>query len=225
MIAGRPLRYIAAIAVSLGLHMIMVTSWSEMRIEHAKIADPKSNPLLVQVSFTQPTPEAVQQNPVEKKVVKQQPPKPKAKPKAKKRPRKKIVKAEKPTPKKKPQPIIEAAPVEPSKPEAVAQPAPAKTQPKAQLLEIYLAEILSSIEQKKRYPTLARRKNIEGKVRVRFKLSCGGDITELEIQGAHGLLRKATNKAIKAAQPFPKIPQALQCPLPVTYAMAYSLKQ
>ncbi|MCG8489253.1 MAG: TonB family protein [Chromatiales bacterium] len=224
MIDGKPLRYIAAISLSLGLHMIIVTSWSDKRIEHAKFIKPISDPLLVQLSFTQPTPEPVQQKPVEKKEVKHIP-KPQKKPTPQKRPVKKVVKTKKTPQKKKPAPIVEAAPIPPNEPESVAQPAPPKTQPKAQLLEIYLAEILSSIEQKKRYPTLARRKNIEGKVSVSFKLSCGGDITDLEIQGAHGLLRKAANKAIKAAQPFPKIPQALKCPLPVTYAMAYSLNQ
>ncbi|MCW4315383.1 MAG: TonB family protein [Candidatus Thiodiazotropha taylori] len=226
MIEGKLFRYTAAIALSLGLHMIFMTSWSDIRVEHAKLKKNLTDPLLVQLSFTQPTPEPVQQKPVEIKKVKQTPkPHPPKKPKPKKRLVKKVVKAKKPPPKIEPPPIVEAAPTPPIEPVNIAQPASPKVQPKAQLLEVFLAEILSSIEQKKRYPTLARRKNIEGNVRVSFKLSCGGDITDLEIQGAHGLLRKAANKAIKAAQPFPKIPQALKCPLPITYAMAYSLNQ
>ncbi|MCG7981456.1 MAG: TonB family protein [Candidatus Thiodiazotropha lotti] len=195
-------------------------NWSDERIDHAKLVKPQADPLLIQLSFTQPIPKTVQHKPVEKKVVKQIP-KPKTKPK--KSPRKKTVKAKKPPQKK--TPVKETETTQADTVEKIAQPTPPKTQPIAELLEIYLADILSSIEQKKRYPSLARRKNIEGKVSVRFKLSCDGDITDLKIQGAHGLLRKAANKAIKAAQPFPKIPQALKCPLPVTYAMAYSLKQ
>ncbi|ODB93104.1 hypothetical protein A3197_20160 [Candidatus Thiodiazotropha endoloripes] len=222
MIDGKLLRYIAAICLSLGLHMVIMINWSDERIDHAKLVKPKADPLLIQLSFTQPTPKTVQHKPVEKKVVKQIP-KPKTKPKPKKSLRKKIVKAKKPPQKK--TPVKETETTQADTVEKIAQPTPPKTQPIAELLEIYLADILSSIEQKKRYPSLARRKNIEGKVSVRFKLSCDGDITDLKIQGAHGLLRKAANKAIKAAQPFPKIPQALKCPLPVTYAMAYSLKQ
>jgi protein TonB len=201
-----------------------MTSWSDSRTEKAKFEKPKIDPLLVQLNFTQPAPKTVQQKPIEEKALKQ-PPKPKPKTKPKVTPKKKLVKRKKPPQKKSPvqQPVTK--PVRPSQPVQVAQPSPPKAQPTAKLLEIYLAEILSSIEKKKRYPTLARRKNIEGKVNVSFKLSCGGDISELQIQGAHGLLRKAAKKAIKAAQPFPKRPEELDCPLPVTYAMAYSLKQ
>lgn len=214
----------AAICLSLGLHTVVITGWSDSRVEKAKFAKPKIDPLLVQLNFTQPAPKTVQQKPIEKKAIKQ-PPKPKPKTKPKVTPKKKPVKRKKPALKKRPvqQPV--SKPVRPSQPEQVAQPSPPKAQPKAKLMEIYLAKILSSIEKKKRYPSLARRKNIEGKVNVSFKLSCGGDISELQIQGAHGLLRKAAKKAIKSAQPFPKRPDELDCPLPVRYAMAYSLKQ
>jgi protein TonB len=200
----------------------MMTSWSDSRIEKAKFEKPNIDPLLIQLNFTEPTPKTVQQEPVEKKEIE---PIPKPKPKPKIKAKKKIVKNKKIAHKIKPVEEPVTKPVQPTKPVQIAQPTPPKAQPEVKLQEIYLAEVLSSIEKKKRYPTLARRKNIEGKVNVSFKLSCGGDITELDIQGAHSLLRKAAKKAINAAQPFPKRPQQLDCPLPVKYAMAYSLKQ
>jgi protein TonB len=100
---------------------------------------------------------------------------------------------------------------------------PPKARPKAALLEQYLVELLASIEEQKRYPALAKRRSIEGKVQVRFNLACDGRITDLDISGSHRLLQKAANKAIKAAYPFPEIPPELRCPLPIRYAMAYTL--
>jgi protein TonB len=198
-------------------------SWSDTRIGRARLDQPKTPPLLVQFNFTQPEPKVdLKPQPIEKKEIKA-PPKPKPITKPKKRSKKKIVQPQKQPEQIKP-PMKKTPTLEPTKEEvAVAQPLPPKAQPKANHLEIYLAKVMSSIEQKKRYPTLARRKNIQGRVKVSFKLACDGKITELDISGSHNLLRKATNKAIKAAHPFPKMPEELNCPLPVSYAMAYTL--
>lgn len=81
------------------------------------------------------------------------------------------------------------------------------------------------IEAKKTYPTVARRRNMEGKIEVSFNLSCDGKVSKLTIKGPHGLLRKAAGKAIDAAQPLPQPPSQIKCPMPIHYAMAYTLEK
>jgi outer membrane biosynthesis protein TonB len=72
---------------------------------------------------------------------------------------------------------------------------------------------------------VARRRNLQGTIQVRFRLGCRGEVQALEISGEHSLLRKAAGKAIEAAIPLPKIPAEIQCPMRVDYAMAYTLEQ
>jgi hypothetical protein len=66
---------------------------------------------------------------------------------------------------------------------------------------------------------------MEGKIEVSFNLSCDGKVSELTIKGQHSLLRKAAGKAIDAAQPLPGPPSQIECPIPVNYAMAYTLEK
>ncbi|MBT3045051.1 MAG: TonB family protein [Candidatus Thiodiazotropha endolucinida] len=107
----------------------------------------------------------------------------------------------------------------------VIQPPPPRVQPKVNLREQYLAQLLAVIEAKKTYPTVARRRNMEGKIEVSFNLSCDGKVSKLTIKGPHGLLRKAAGKAIDAAQPLPQPPSQIECPMPIHYAMAYTLEK
>lgn len=220
-------RHILAISISLILHLVIFTSWSDARINQAKLDQPKADPLFVQLNLNQTRPKVVQQQApiVKKESETPTKPKPKPKPKPKQIVEKKIPTKTKPVEKK--TVPAETTPQVVEEPEhvVVSQPSPPKAEPKANILEQYMAELLASIEKKKRYPALARRKNIEGRVQVHFMLTCDGQISDLDINGSHSLLRKAANKAIKAAHPFPEIPAELSCPLPITYAMAYTLDQ
>jgi protein TonB len=207
-----------ALSLSLFLHIMLVAEWSDKRITQAAVKQVEKPPLQVKLTFQKPLqeiiPEAVQPpEPVVKQVVK---PKPKKKPKIKKKPRR-----SKPIPKpviaeKKPEPPREKPPVSVS--------APQRIQPKVDLREQYLAQLLAMIEANKHYPTIARRRNMEGKIEVSFNLSCDGKVSKLTIKGPHSLLRKAAGKAIDAAQPLPQPPSQIECPMPVHYAMAYSLE-
>ncbi|MES9972315.1 MAG: TonB family protein, partial [Candidatus Thiodiazotropha sp.] len=176
-------------------------------------------PLLVQLTFQTPPPEVVPQviqppQPIIKQVIK---PKPKAKPKIKKKVRTKPI----------PKPVVvETEPVTlPEEKQVVTRPPPPRVQPKVDLREQFLAQLLAMIEAKKHYPTVARRRNLEGKIQVSFNLSCDGKVSKLSIKGPHSLLRKATSKAIDAAQPLPLPPSEIECPMPVHYAMAYTLEK
>ena len=84
---------------------------------------------------------------------------------------------------------------------------------------------MAKIEENKFYPTVARRRNLQGTILVRFRLGCQGEVEDLEIEGKHNLLRKATGKAIEAALPLPEIPAEIKCPMLIDYAMAYKLEQ
>ena len=84
--------------------------------------------------------------------------------------------------------------------------------------------MLKLVEARKFYPKLARRKNIQGTVKVSFTIACDGNVSGLDTAESHKLLRKAAAKAVRAAQPLPKPPGQIDCPLPVQFAIDYSLK-
>ncbi|MCU7920307.1 MAG: TonB family protein [Candidatus Thiodiazotropha sp. (ex Dulcina madagascariensis)] len=209
-------RRLLALSISILLHLLTVTAWSDKLIPRAALEQEQTSPLFVQLNFPQPVPEIVPDiiqpvKPVIKQVAK---PKPKPKPKPKK---KQINSTPKPV-------VMEKAPqIEPAEEAVVKRQPPTRAQPQANLRERYLAKLLARIEEKKYYPSIARRRNIEGKIRVSFKLECDGKVTQLAITGQHSLLRKAAGKAVNAAQPLPEIPPQIECPLPISYAMAYTL--
>jgi protein TonB len=124
------------------------------------------------------------------------------------------------------EPVEEADPVEEIEPAVVsAPPTPASNRQAAEIREAYLAMLLAEIEKNKFYPRIARRRNLEGTIRVSFRLGCDGAVNQLAVQGEHGLLRKAAGKAVEAALPLPQVPAEIECPLQVDYAMAYTLER
>ncbi|MCU7942310.1 MAG: TonB family protein [Candidatus Thiodiazotropha sp. (ex Cardiolucina cf. quadrata)] len=210
-----------ALSFSLLLHLLIVTEWSDKTVTQAAVEQIEKPQLLVQLTFQKPLPEIIPEviqppKTVEKQVVKPKP-KPKAKPKIKKKIRSKAI----------PKPVVaETKPVTPPEEKQLArQPLPPRVQPKVNLREQYLAQLLAVIEANKYYPTVARRRNMEGKIEVSFNLSCDGKVSKLTIKGPHGLLRKAAGKAIDAAQPLPQPPSQIECPMPIHYAMAYTLEK
>jgi protein TonB len=217
--------HLLALSLSLLLHLLLVTQWSEKMVARAAIEQNTKPPLLVKLTFQKPIPEIIPEviqspEPVVKQVVK---PKPKLKPKPKAKPKIKKKRPSKPIPK----PVIaDTKPVTPPEEKPLAnQPPPPRIRPKINLQEQYLTKLLAMIEAKKYYPTVARRRNLQGKVEVSFNLSCDGKVSKLNITGSHSLLRKAAGKAIDAAQPLPEPPSQIECPMPVHYAMAYTLEK
>ncbi len=210
-----------AVAVSLLLHTYVLMVWSDRPLIAAKQTELPPNSLFVQVEFPQPQAEAVM--PVEEPPPEEPapPPEPPPKPEPKPKPEKK------PVPKPKPKPV--EAPVKP-KASTEPPPRPAPMPPPSasrQLVDIrneYLSRLLAKIEKNKFYPTVARKRNLQGMIQVRFRLGCGGEVEAVEIDGKHSLLRKAAMKAIEAAKPLPKIPDEIECPMLVNYAMAYELE-
>ncbi|WP_078458875.1 TonB family protein [Solemya velum gill symbiont] len=87
----------------------------------------------------------------------------------------------------------------------------------------YKARLLAKIESKKHYPTAARRRNVEGRIGVSFKIGCGGKLSNLKIDKGHVLLSKATKKAVNAAKPLPPPPKG-ECPQVIRFSMAFQIK-
>jgi len=88
----------------------------------------------------------------------------------------------------------------------------------------YLRLLMAHIEGYKHYPRAARRRRIEGDVRVAFILQAGGRVANLTTGDAHGLLNDAAGKAVTAAQPLPQPPETLKLPWPVSFTMRFTIK-
>ena len=72
----------------------------------------------------------------------------------------------------------------------------------------YLEMVRFRIERYKRYPQIARTKNIEGRVTIRFVITLEGGVREVEVAKCSGnkALDQAALKAVQDAAPFPKPP-------------------
>lgn len=88
----------------------------------------------------------------------------------------------------------------------------------------YLARLMAHIEAHKRYPGAARRRGIEGKVKVAFTLSAGGDVVGLQTRGGRKILRQAAEDAVRGAMPLPTPPEQLNLPLDVVFSMVFALR-
>lgn len=72
----------------------------------------------------------------------------------------------------------------------------------------YLARLLEHIARYKHYPRAARRRGIEGDVRVSFLLAEDGTVRNIHIDSGFGVLRNAALHALRQAQPLPVPPPA-----------------
>jgi len=75
----------------------------------------------------------------------------------------------------------------------------------------YLEMVRLRIERHKKYPDIARVKNIEGRVVIRFVITPEGGVQALELAktSRHKALDKAALRAVESAAPFPKPPRHL----------------
>ncbi len=88
----------------------------------------------------------------------------------------------------------------------------------------YLRQLMAHIEGYKNYPNAARRRRIEGDVKVDFILQSGGRVSGLGAGGAHNLLNDAASEAVLAAQPMPQPPETLKLPWQVSFTMRFTIK-
>ncbi len=88
----------------------------------------------------------------------------------------------------------------------------------------YLASVLSLIEAHKFYPTLARRRGLQGHVDVRFTLDARGGISDLDVTGSHSMFVVAAREAINNVMPLPAAPSADSFPMAVHFQMIFKLQ-
>ncbi|MDX8407114.1 MAG: TonB family protein [Mariprofundaceae bacterium] len=93
-----------------------------------------------------------------------------------------------------------------------------------QLRQQYLARVIAQIERHKYYPSTARRRRIQGNVHISFMLFQNGSIGAVKTHGDASILRKAARQAVFKAQPMPRPPVAIQCPIHCVFSMRYALK-
>lgn len=87
----------------------------------------------------------------------------------------------------------------------------------------YLHELLSHIESFKFYPRAARRRSLEGNVKISFMLRDDGYCEQPTFDGRHSALAKAARQALESAMPLPVPPEDIEVPRKIEFAMVYSL--
>lgn len=87
----------------------------------------------------------------------------------------------------------------------------------------YQHELMSHIESFKYYPRSARKRSLEGNVKVSLMLLDDGYYKQLMLDGEHSVLVKATRSAMESAVPFPSPPEDIALPWRLEFTMSYSL--
>jgi len=85
----------------------------------------------------------------------------------------------------------------------------------------YVEAIRSKIQSRKHYPSLARRRSVEGRIVARVAIRADGRIDDIEFTGeASPLLRRATDDAIRGSAPFLAPPSgAVTIEFPIDYSL------
>lgn len=122
----------------------------------------------------------------------------------------------------------------PQQPAPPAKPALRPSQPTAlpaqDVQRQYLSLVSEALQRHKRYPSVARRRGLSGKVVLDFVILPNGQVTEVQIVASqstrHGTLNQAALRALKRASPLPPFPKALKKPsLRVTLPILYELTE
>ncbi len=85
---------------------------------------------------------------------------------------------------------------------------------KEALKKKFLRRVKSNIQKNKKYPRVALRRGLEGRVHVVFDIQKSGAVSNIRISGAHSILQKATKRAIEKSFPI-AIPAKLRSSLPI----------
>ena len=225
----RMTRYGGSLAVVLGIHalaIVIALKWpapkpielppQAMMVEIAPLPEPAPPP--PPKVITPPTPpEPVEEVPLPKVAEAPKPeiaiPKPPPKPKPKPKPLP-------PKPEKKPEPPKEEPPAEKTvdtPPAPPAAPKAEKSEPPMQsnsnALPTWQSDLLKHLAKyrDKAYPESARRRGIQGTVRLRFVVDARGMVLSSEVVGESGsaLLDRGTIDMVRIAQPLPIPPKEL----------------
>ena len=119
---------------------------------------------------------------------------------------------------------------QPTRREPVTAPAPPSAPALQELQMQYLALVAQALQRHKRYPRVAQRRGINGRVVLDFVILSNGHITKPRIVASQSTryqtLRQAALRTLKRASPFPPFPKTLNQPsLRVTLPILYELTE
>jgi periplasmic protein TonB len=211
-----------AILLSMLVHaMIFMHGSVRPGVQNAPVAESRH---VTRLNFSQAVQEPV---PEEPRPIEKPPPKPKpvktSKPKPKPKPETRPVKKIQP-----PKPVEKAVPLRQTTSAAqvrgqqVSKSSDGLLQARRQQ---YLHELLSHIESFKFYPRAARRRAIEGDVKISFVLRDDGHYEQLVLDGDESMLVKAAREALESAVPLPAPPGDINLSGRIEFTMAYSLSR
>ena len=89
--------------------------------------------------------------------------------------------------------------------------------------EQYFQRLLSHIESFKFYPRSARKRSIEGNVKISFTLQDSGSYEQLRLDGERSVLVNAARVAIESAVPLPVPADNLKLSRKIEFTMQYAL--
>jgi protein TonB len=90
----------------------------------------------------------------------------------------------------------------------------------------YFELVRMRVEHNKRYPDLARKRQLEGRVGVRFVIASDGRLQKVMLvrRAAAEVLNQAALAAVRAAEPFPRPPaEFFSGPLPLELSIVFEL--
>lgn len=223
MMQANTINWSVAILLSLLVHSVMfMGSGVQMGAENAAVLQA---PIITRLSFNNPLEKAVldEPQPIEKqqaKPVKKIVAKPvKKKPVKTKQARKEPV-VRRIEPVEKVEPVRQMATAEPVRGQQVSHSSDGLLQRQRQQ---YLHELMSHIEAFKFYPRAARRRYLEGTVKISFRVIDDGSCEQLMLDGDHSALVKAARSALESAMPLPAPPEDIVLSEKIEFAMVYSL--
>lgn len=90
--------------------------------------------------------------------------------------------------------------------------------------ELYLRALFAHIEAHKFYPASARRRQLEGQVRVAFTIDAAGGVSDLTVSEGHPQLAEAARQTVLGARPLPLPAAGVKLPFSLTYNMDFRLR-
>lgn len=201
--------------LAIALHFLAVFLWYDVATKKTSLGETPER-VSVRMSIQKPVP--IQ--PPALLVPTPTPPEVKSRPKTEPRP----------SPSAKPPPEVAPAPIDPSPilepieqaiaTQTTSQPVSESTERENET-EDYVSKIRAMVEAVKRYPSMARRRSIEGIVLTRFQIENSGAVVNITTDNASAsLLNRSARDAVKRAGPFPPPPNGtIWIEIPIRYSL------
>lgn len=90
--------------------------------------------------------------------------------------------------------------------------------------ELYLRGLFTHIEAHKFYPPSARRRQLEGQVRVSFTIDAAGGVSDLKVSEGHPQLEEAALQTVRSSLPLPLPVGGVTLPFSLSYRMDFRLR-